>query len=457
MMSERISGLLSSPTQWLVVTGLVVIILVFDGLITNLPFYDLQSRQSLAAQLFFIIEVLICTLSQLLYLKIIKRKYSVNPTIGYFRKYAEITYRIVSATQYLIIVLLIVTLLEVEILNQYHTTLILILILLSLFLSAGISALLTIRFLLWIKHKGDYLIIAYTAASVLICINSIFIAVFMALETQGKPLLIVPSFFYSNTEITNYDMHQLQSNILFASFLSLWIASTLLLRRHRRKWGALKFYIVISLPLVYYLGILQLALSSVLVHYKIISSFDSYTFNVINSILTKPVGGVLFGVAFWMAGRAMDDKKISDYMKLSAIGIMLLSISNQDAGLYLLPYPPFGLPTISFVGISSYLLFVGIYYASISVSMNAELRMTIENSVEKQFKFVSKIGTSQMENEIERRVKVITKRTAKILEENSGITAAAETKDIEEYIKLVVKEKEKLLTRNNRLKDGKDR
>jgi hypothetical protein len=158
-----------------------------------------------------------------------------------------------------------------------------------------------------------------------------------------------------------------------------------------------------------------------------------------------------------MVGRAMDDKKISDYMKLSAIGIMLLSISNQDAGLYLLPYPPFGLPTISFVGISSYLLFVGIYYASISVSMNAELRMTIENSVEEQFRFVSKIGRSQMENEIERRVKVITKRTAKILEENSGITAAAETKDIEEYIKLVVKEKEKLLNRNNRLKDGKDR
>jgi tetrahydromethanopterin S-methyltransferase subunit F len=45
----------------------------------------------------------------------------------------------------------------------------------------------------------------------------------------------------------------------------------------------------------------------------------------------------------------------------------------------------------------------------------------------------------------------------KVLEENSGITAAAETEDIEEYIKLVVKEKEKLLTRNNRLKDGKDR
>ena len=157
--------------------------------------------------------------------------------------------------------------------------------------------------------------------------------------------------------------------------------------------------------------------------YHILSSFESYTFNVINSILTKPVGGILFGVAFWMVGRSISDKKISDYMQLSAIGIMLLSISNQDAGLYLLPYPPFGLPTITFVGISSYLLFVGIYYSSISVSMNTELRKTIENSVEEQFKFVSKIGRSQMEKEIESRVKGITKRSAKILEENSGIEA----------------------------------
>ena len=156
-----------------------------------------------------------------------------------------------------------------------------------------------------------------------------------------------------------------------------------------------------------------------------------------------------------MVGRGISDKKISNYMQLSAIGIMLLSISNQDAGLYLLPYPPFGLPTITFAGISSYLSFVGIYYTSISVSMNTELRKTIENSVEEQFKFVSKIGRSQMEKEIESRVKATTKRLAKILEENSGIEAPVENKDIEEYVRLVVKEKEKMLKGKNHPNDGK--
>ena len=123
-------------------------------------------------------------------------------------------------------------------------------------------------------------------------------------------------------------------------------------------------------------------------------------------------------------------------MKPSAIGIMLLSISNQDASIYLLLYPPFGLPTITFMGFSSYLLFIGIYYSSISISMNAELRKTIESSVEEQFKFVSKIGTSQMENEIQNRVKEMTRRSVKMLEESSGIQTQLKSGDIEEYIGL---------------------
>ena len=184
--------------------------------------------------------------------------------------------------------------------------------------------------------------------------------------------------------------------------------------------------------------------------YKILHDYW-YSFNVINSILTKPVGGVLFGVAFWMVGRSISDKKIRDYMSLSAIGIMLLSISNQDAGLYLLPYPPSGLPTITFVGISSYLLFVGIYYTSISVSINTELRKTIENSVEQQFKFVSKIGTSQMENEIQNRVKEMTRRSVKMLEESGGIQTQLKSEDIEEYIGLVIQERQKLLSKDNDL------
>jgi hypothetical protein len=449
--NDRIINALSSTVTWAIVTGIVVIILTFDGVITNLPSYSLQSRNSSTVQLFFVVEVLFCIFIQFVYLRIINQKYTVNPTIGHFRKYSDIIYYVVTITQYIIVALLLLTLVEIEILNQYHTIILLIQMLLSLFLSAGVSTLLVFRFLLWIKNKRDYLIIAYAAVAILISINSISIAIFMSLEMQGKPTVIQPSVFWSNYQLVNYDLHQFQSNVLFASFVALWIASTLLLRRQRRKWGAIKFYIAISGPLLYYLGVIQVIISGILIQYNILSAVDIYALNVVNSILTKPVGGILFGVAFWMVARSISDTKISDYMKLSAIGIMLLSISNQDASIYLLPYPPFGLSTITFMGLSSYLLFIGIYYSSISISMSAELRKTIESSVEEQFKFVSKIGTSQMENEIQNRVKGITRRSAKILEENSGIQAQLESKDIEEYISLVLQEKQKLLSKDKDL------
>src|SRR5207253_2484460 len=129
-------------------------------------------------------------------------------------------------------------------------------------------------------------------------------------------------------------------------------------------------------PLFYYFGIFQWAISNVLLYFDTLNSIQNYTLVVINSILTKPVGGILFGLAFWIVGRTTKAKNIRDYLKISAFGIMLISLSNQDAGLYLLPYPPFGLATITFIGISSYLLYFGIYYTSVSASQDAELRST---------------------------------------------------------------------------------
>jgi hypothetical protein len=92
------------------------------------------------------------------------------------------------------------------------------------------------------------------------------------------------------------------------------------------------------------------------------------------------------------------------------------------------------------------MLFVGLYYSAISISLNAGLRKSIEKSVEQEFSFVSKLGMSQIEHDIQTRVKRLTKRSAKTLEENSGVQVAMENEEIDAYIKLVIKEKEKILS-----------
>ena len=66
---------------------------------------------------------------------------------------------------------------------------------------------------------------------------------------------------------------------------------------------------------------------------------------------------------------------------------------------------------------------------------------------------LSQIGLSQTEHEIQTRVKTITKRSAKTLEENSWVQVSLESEDIDSYIELVIKEKEKMLSRSNSHKE----
>lgn len=445
MSNQSNAGILLNTKIWSLVTIAVVAVLIFDGIITNLPLYDLKSQKSFGIRLFFGLVIFVSVLSQATYLRIIKKKHSINPDIGYFRRYGSITYSVVSITQYIIIALLIITLLQVEILREYDTFTLRISISLSLFLSIGILALLAFRFLLWLKNQRDYIGIEYAVATILLTANSVFIAVFMSLEMQDIPSIIDSSrTAITSPQVRNYSVKEFQSTLSLISFISLWIASTMLLRQSRRKWGAIKFYVIVAIPLVYYLGAIQFIFSTIFAHYDILSSMQIYTFNVVNSILTRPVGGILFGVAFWTIARTIRYKDISDYMKFSAFGIMLLSMSNQDAGLYLLPYPPFGLSTISFIGISSYLLFVGIYYSAISVSINTEVRRSIEKSVEQELKFVSNIGAAHMEQEIQNKIKTLTKKSAEELKEQSGVEVSLPKEDIDEYIKLVISEKERM-------------
>ena len=83
----------------------------------------------------------------------------------------------------------------------------------------------------------------------------------------------------------------------------------------------------------------------------------------------KPAGGILFGVAFWTIVRRLDHSAVRDYMIISAYGMLLLFTSSQPAGLVLSSfYPPFGLPTISYYALSSYLVVLGIYSGAISVA-----------------------------------------------------------------------------------------
>jgi hypothetical protein len=123
----------------------------------------------------------------------------------------------------------------------------------------------------------------------------------------------------------------------------------------------------------------------------------------------QPVGGILFGIAFWSGARSITRHVLRDYMMISAYGMMLLFASNQTTGLILVHYPPFELVTISFLGMASYLILIDIYSSAISLTQDMNLHQSLRKAVEKESELLQKIGTSKMELEIQNRVMKITK------------------------------------------------
>jgi hypothetical protein len=127
----------------------------------------------------------------------------------------------------------------------------------------------------------------------------------------------------------------------------------------------------------------------------------------------------LFGIAFWSTGKKVGNAQIKEFMVMSGYGIVLFFVSNQAIILNSAPYPPFGLSTISFMGLASYLLLVGIYSSAISVAQDISLRKSIRRNLKGQSAFLEKIGTSEMEQVIQKRVLRLAKKLEQTMVEQT--------------------------------------
>jgi len=129
-------------------------------------------------------------------------------------------------------------------------------------------------------------------------------------------------------------------------------------------------------------------------------------------------------------------------MIISAYFIMLLFTSNQAILLITAPYPPSGLATISFMILASYLISTGVYSSAISIAQDVKLRQSLRISVEEQQQsnLLDNIGSSQMEQEVRKKVVKVMKDLSYQTEEKTGIQTSLEEQDIKEYLNKVIEE-----------------
>ena len=94
------------------------------------------------------------------------------------------------------------------------------------------------------------------------------------------------------------------------------------------------------------------------------------------------------------------------------MGLAIIFGSLEIATLQYAVYPPFGLITTAFMPLGSYLLFIGILSSAQNISRNIQIRKELYKSANSQLDLLKIIGMAQMEKELLKKYKSISKYTS---------------------------------------------
>ena len=194
-----------------------------------------------------------------------------------------------------------------------------------------------------------------------------------------------------------------------SSFLLMWVATAILLNQFRFRMGRLKYYLVICIPLIYYIFPIQSYFGDVLFPLLVSSPVIFSIVYVLIFSATRQVGAVFFGLTFWFASSLVYDDRVRRSLLVSSIGITILFSSIALTLLKYAVYPPYGLITEAFIPLGAYMLLVGIFISAIQISRDAVIRRELYKSTVSQLDLLRNIGTSEMEKEFEGRVKHLEK------------------------------------------------
>lgn len=425
---------------------LVVIIILATVVIDNSMLKISTSigglRSSVSDIVIFSLTILVFAAGQYVILRFVKRNYPLHKVVSVVSGKINMLFinRTVIVTAYTILAILILALLQMLLAGSYHIIVLRAIVFISYGLSFVLLALLTRSFFSWFQLNHNSIVLAYAVATSMIAINALIAVIYLNVEFNDNPTFIQPkqglTGALSSPSAAYSSAYGLTS---FLSFVLIWAATVLLMRHYSERLGKTKYWIMVIIPLVYFLSQFQPLFLVTFVEFRL---SDPVLFGIIYNLIfamSKPVGGLLFGIPFWYIAKHLSDQRVKTYLRISAIGIILLFTSNQPTGLILVPYPPYGIVTISFMVLASYMLYLGIYSASLSVSEDARLRRYIRTITRTEAKFLDVIGTAEMEREVQRKVILFSKKK-NVMQQETGITSSLNEDDMKKYLNEVLQE-----------------
>jgi hypothetical protein len=392
-------------------------IIVFDTTIVSFSSYSgVEFPTWLNVMIFVIFYIIFVTGSTILLSSVRKTvsKYSYKPIprgLAYFQG-------VIISTLFLSGVIILTIIFQMLLLNNYSIVLLQVQTYLSHFSALAFLSCLVFLFGSWLSSKRNYRILLYTISFSLVSVDIIvaliylesYFSVFSSISAQVIPYAIssyvinLPGMPFTESLSIAFDVFSL------SSFLIMWIATSIFLSQYRYKLGKIKYFSLMSIPLVYYIFPFQNYFGDAV--FSLLQSspvFYSIIYILIFSA-TKQVGAVLFSLSFWTASALVYDDRVRQSLLISSIGMAILFGSLEITPLQYRVFPPYGLITEAFIPVGSYLLFVGIFTSAKHISRDSELRKEFYKSAASQLTLLKAIGVSQMEKELEAQAESMEKR-----------------------------------------------
>lgn len=422
-------------------TAIVIVVLMTDTLLIKLSDFFVTSFNFEVSLISFIAIAATFGAGQFLFLRLVGEKIKAFRVKGSFSMYLH---KVVLGVQYALAAILVLITLELLTISQYSVNMLIASVTISYSLGAAAMLILARYFLLWYKMNKDYLMLAYGVSAVVLAVHLVFTFSFVDYVLSGLPTTMHTPFYnppFFATGSLEFALNSVHTTTSIVTFITMWVATALLLHEYSQKLGAIRYWVLISLPLVYFL-----------------SQFPTVFFNLFDPIikqdplfygtllivifaLSKPAGGILFGVAFWSAAmRVRRDAAVRDYLILCGYGFVLLFTADQGITLINAAYPPFGIATISFMGLSAYLILNGILYSAASVSQDARLRREIRKLATSHSKLLGSISSAQFEKEVRDKLVALT-RYEEDMRRRTGAEPSINENEAMDYLDEVLRER----------------
>ena len=347
----------------------------------------------------------------------------------------------VSVAQYLLAVVIAVVILLILLTQQYNIIALYIVYVISFGLWILTLALLAKAFFSWYKFSSkNIIVLIFTLSMIAYIVNGITgLAENSDMLAQQKKIITsvdVAYFPEFSIESVGSQIGMANHIVSTVAYILTWIGTVKMLFPYIKKLGKIKFWIIMGVAMIYYLIEFPLF---VLGYFTPSENVDAMT-NVLIFSFAGIMSGIIFGAAFLSVARTLrKGSDLRNHMIIAAYGFLLFYISGSAMASQA-AYPPYGIVSISFIGISCYLIYTGLYSSAVTVSQDTTLRLSIRKSLDEQAKFLHSVGSAHMEQELQSTVMKIAKKHSDVLTEKTGVESSMTESDIKEYMTMVLNE-----------------